>query len=165
MDTTYESKVVAETVGYKSGRGHHGVRPGWHCRLGPGLLFKCRQRYGLHRLTTLQQITGMCWLKEGFWFVIPDMWFPNLLFTIISCVSLVKQWNILLSLFQSSKLNTAKMIYNIVWWNVSTCKLQARHTVISTSIFSEKISPANDGLFVVDGLFVHEGLYVYVQLT
>ena len=34
-----------------------------------------------------------------------------------------------------------------------------------TSIFSEKISPANDGLFVVDGLFVHEGLYVYVQLT
>ena len=36
---------------------------------------------------------------------------------------------------------------------------------IETSIFSEKISPANDGLFVVDGLFVHEGLYVYVQLT
>jgi len=36
---------------------------------------------------------------------------------------------------------------------------------ILTSIFSEKISPANDGLFVVDGLFVHEGLYVYVQLT
>jgi len=35
----------------------------------------------------------------------------------------------------------------------------------STSIFSEKISPANDGLFVIDGLFVHEGLYVYVQLT
>jgi len=34
-----------------------------------------------------------------------------------------------------------------------------------TSIFSEKISPANDGLFVLDGLFVHEGLYVYVQLT
>jgi len=34
-----------------------------------------------------------------------------------------------------------------------------------TSIFSEKISPANDGLFVIDGLFVHEGLYVYVQLT
>ena len=33
------------------------------------------------------------------------------------------------------------------------------------SIFSEKISPANDGLFVVDGLFVHEDLYVYVQLT
>ena len=32
-------------------------------------------------------------------------------------------------------------------------------------IFSEKISPANDGLFVLDGLFVHEGLYVYVQLT
>ena len=27
-----------------------------------------------------------------------------------------------------------------------------------TSIFSEKISPANDGLFVLDGLFVHEGL-------
>jgi len=36
---------------------------------------------------------------------------------------------------------------------------------INTSIFSEKISPANDGLFVLDGLFVHEGLYVYVQLT
>jgi len=36
---------------------------------------------------------------------------------------------------------------------------------LKTSIFSEKISPANDGLFVVDGLFVHEGLYVYVQLT
>jgi len=36
---------------------------------------------------------------------------------------------------------------------------------ILTSIFSEKISPANDGVFVVDGLFVHEGLYVYVQLT
>ena len=35
----------------------------------------------------------------------------------------------------------------------------------ATSIFSEKISPANDGLFVVDGLFVHEGLYVYVELT
>ena len=35
----------------------------------------------------------------------------------------------------------------------------------TTSIFSEKISPANDGLFVVDGLFVHEGFYVYVQLT
>jgi len=35
----------------------------------------------------------------------------------------------------------------------------------TTSIFSEKISPANDGLFVLDGLFVHEGLYVYVQLT
>ena len=34
-----------------------------------------------------------------------------------------------------------------------------------TSIFSEKISPANDGLLVLDGLFVHEGLYVYVQLT
>jgi len=34
-----------------------------------------------------------------------------------------------------------------------------------TSIFSEKISPANDGLFVLDGLFVHEGLYVYMQLT
>ena len=34
-----------------------------------------------------------------------------------------------------------------------------------TSIFSEKISPANDGLFVLNGLFVHEGLYVYVQLT
>jgi len=29
----------------------------------------------------------------------------------------------------------------------------------TTSIFSEKISPANDGLFVL------EGLYVYVQLT
>ena len=38
-------------------------------------------------------------------------------------------------------------------------------TLSKTSIFSEKISPANDGLFVVDGLFVHEGLYVYVQLT
>jgi len=38
-------------------------------------------------------------------------------------------------------------------------------THTTTSIFSEKISPANDGLFVVDGLFVHEGLYVYVQLT
>jgi len=37
--------------------------------------------------------------------------------------------------------------------------------LFKTSIFSEKISPANDGLFVVDGLFVHEGLYVYVQLT
>jgi len=37
--------------------------------------------------------------------------------------------------------------------------------IIKTSIFSEKISPANDGLFVLDGLFVHEGLYVYVQLT
>jgi len=36
---------------------------------------------------------------------------------------------------------------------------------ITTSIFSKKISPANDGLFVLDGLFVHEGLYVYVQLT
>jgi len=36
---------------------------------------------------------------------------------------------------------------------------------LETSIFSEKISPANDGLFVFDGLFVHEGLYVYVQLT
>ena len=36
---------------------------------------------------------------------------------------------------------------------------------VPTSIFSEKISPANDGLFVLDGLFVHEGLYVYVQLT
>ena len=36
---------------------------------------------------------------------------------------------------------------------------------MKTSIFSEKISPANDGLFVIDGLFVHEGLYVYVQLT
>ena len=36
---------------------------------------------------------------------------------------------------------------------------------LKTSIFSEKISPANDGLFVLDGLFVHEGLYVYVQLT
>jgi len=34
-----------------------------------------------------------------------------------------------------------------------------------TSIFSEKISLASDGLFVLDGLFVHEGLYVYVQLT
>ena len=31
---------------------------------------------------------------------------------------------------------------------------------IQTSIFSEKISPANDGLFVIDGLFVLEGLYV-----
>ena len=38
-------------------------------------------------------------------------------------------------------------------------------TISKTSIFSEKISPANDGLFVIDGLFVHEGLYVYVQLT
>ena len=38
-------------------------------------------------------------------------------------------------------------------------------TTYLTSIFSEKISPANDGLFVLDGLFVHEGLYVYVQLT
>jgi len=38
-------------------------------------------------------------------------------------------------------------------------------TLYLTSIFSEKISPANDGLFVLDGLFVHEGLYVYVQLT
>jgi len=37
--------------------------------------------------------------------------------------------------------------------------------ILPTSIFSEKISPANDGLFVLDGLFVHEGLYVYVQLT
>jgi len=34
-----------------------------------------------------------------------------------------------------------------------------------TSMFSEKISPANDGMFVLDGLFMHEGLYVYVQLT
>jgi len=25
------------------------------------------------------------------------------------------------------------------------------HKIISTSIFSEKISPANDGLFVLDG--------------
>ena len=41
-----------------------------------------------------------------------------------------------------------------------------KHIIINeTSIFSEKISPANDGLFVLDGLFVHEGLYVYVQLT
>jgi len=37
--------------------------------------------------------------------------------------------------------------------------------IYKTSIFSEKISPANDCLFVLDGLFVHEGLYVYVQLT
>ena len=37
--------------------------------------------------------------------------------------------------------------------------------LLLTSIFSKKISPANDGLFVLDGLFVHEGLYVYVQLT
>ena len=44
-------------------------------------------------------------------------------------------------------------------------RLFERVTQQSTSIFSEKISPANDGLFVVDGLFVHEGLYVYVQLT
>jgi len=43
------------------------------------------------------------------------------------------------------------------------CVLTAKYK--TTSIFSEKISPANDGLFVVDGLFVHEGLYVYVQLT
>jgi len=34
---------------------------------------------------------------------------------------------------------------------------------VLTSIFSEKISLANDGLFVLDGLFVHEGLYVYVH--
>jgi len=45
-----------------------------------------------------------------------------------------------------------------------TC-LEKNCISLSTSIFSEKISPANDGLFVVDGLFVHEGLYVYVQLT
>ena len=44
-------------------------------------------------------------------------------------------------------------------------KFEGYPVIIGTSIFSEKISPANDGLFVVDGLFVHEGLYVYVQLT
>ena len=48
--------------------------------------------------------------------------------------------------------------------NVSVV-LKYKTKLIVTSIFSEKISPANDGLFVVDGLFVHEGLYVYVQLT
>jgi len=49
-------------------------------------------------------------------------------------------------------------------WDVQLGTWQHTHETI-TSIFSEKISPANDGLFVVDGLFVHEGLYVYVQLT
>ena len=34
-----------------------------------------------------------------------------------------------------------------------------------TLTLTKKISPSNDGLFVIDGLFVHEGLYVYVQLT
>jgi len=46
-----------------------------------------------------------------------------------------------------------------------TLFLKSRLNWFKTSIFSEKISPTNDGLFVVDGLFVHEGLYVYVQLT
>ena len=54
-----------------------------------------------------------------------------------------------------------------IFWNCAffpeMCVKNAKRR--PTSIFSEKISPANDGLFVVDGLFVHEGLYVYVQLT
>ena len=49
----------------------------------------------------------------------------------------------------------------IVWLHLKNIRPMQQ----TTSIFSEKISPANDGLFVLDGLFVHEGLYVYVQLT
>ena len=48
---------------------------------------------------------------------------------------------------------------------VMVLRIYLLSNLVLTSIFSEKISPANDGLFVVDGLFVHEGLYVYVQLT
>ena len=53
----------------------------------------------------------------------------------------------------------------IVTWQYIPNQLDKNWTCTVTSIFSEKISPANDGLFVVDGLFVHEDLYVYVQLT
>jgi len=89
-------------------------------------------------------------------------------------------WNLfsstrLTSLFDKHKRNGPSIFVHDVsdFFFTTPCQTQSEMTkkhiltfnLIKTSIFSEKISPANDGLFVVDGLFVHEGLYVYVQLT
>ena len=62
--------------------------------------------------------------------------------------------------------NSAVSLFNDLKWLFDN-RLNYHIGVMTykTSIFSEKISPANDGLFVIDGLFVHEGLYVNVQLT
>ena len=104
-----------------------------------------------------------CWIKQNYE---SNLWFSWRLEPF--------WWNITFNSLTTEKCNSVVTIpytefstKQIIWKQIKTVVMiyVILIIIIITSIFSEKISPANDGLFVVDGLFVHEGLYVYVQLT